>query len=464
MEGVQVAASSQSRFDQGTRAYIETYAGAKVSHGDTGLTKASINDMFVSSEFHLIMGRPVTYHIRQAQQDIEPQIQSNNASPASAQGQNSGMFATNSTLAAIGSECGTWRMATSPPRLFMTPRELSGSTREISDESSVGTRASSGAFSLISGDDERLTATDNPVRIPRSVAAIPENPVWSDPNPSGVRYYQCPDVSPTPAGRSGLLGRAPSLISRLNFADQCYTGEDARSSKSPSSVSDVTDVQSQVMSLVDAASSTGMYPGPSPAPSANDVTMKPRLRRRAPVAAGNEIVTQHCTPTQAFQKPHGAHYQQGLPTSLGSGQIGNMAYLGVNMTEIGGYQSPYPVMATRLPALGSPIIMTGPSPSPFHPGTAFGSGNPTAGLPAPSSSMEAQSPLLTKLLGGFGGGSIATKLLDAEYFPFVETAREGGGPVKNGVIKFTNVSKTKKSRTSAIANRKLSGSVRDRPK
>lgn len=406
-----------------------------------------------------------------------PEIQSNNASPASAQGQNNGMFATNSTLAAIGCEYGTWKMTTSPPRLFLTPRELGGSTHEISDESSVGTRASSGAFSLISGDDERLTATDNPVRIPRSVAVLPENPVWSDPNPGGVRYYQCPDVSPTPAGRSGLLGRAPSLISRLNFVDQYYTDEDARSSKSSINVSDVTDVQSQAMSLYDAAISTGMYPGPSPAPSATDATIKPRIRRRAPVAAGNGIVmSQHHAPAQSFQQPYEARYQQGLPTPLGFGQIGNMAYPGVNMTKtalttasgyagqtscgLGGYQSPHPVAATHPPpTLGSPIVINRPSPAPFRPETAFGSGDPTASLPAPTLLMGTQSPLLTKLLGGFGGGSIPTKLLDAEYFPFVETARERGGPVEYGVIKFTNVSKTKRSKTSAIANRKLSGSL-----
>lgn len=369
------------------------------------------------------------------------------------------MFAPKSTLGAIGSEYDTWKMTTSPPRLFMTPRELGGSTHGISDESSVGTRASSGAFSLISGDDERLTATDNPVRVPRSAAVIPDNPVWSDPNPNGLRYYQCPDVSPTPAGRSGLLGRAPSLISRLNFAAESYIEEDARSSKSPSGVSDVIDVQSQAVSLYDAAGSTGMYSRSSPAPSANDVTIKPRLRRRIQAAVGNGIVTsEHYTPAHAmFPQSCETRYQQGLSTPLGFGQMGNnMAYPGVNMTNmalasasgyagqvntgLGGYQSPHPAAATRPPVLGSPIVMTRPSPAPFRPGTAFGNGNPTTSLPAPAPSKGAQSPLLAKLLCGLGGGSIATKLLGAEYFPFVETARDGGGPVNHGVIKFTNVS------------------------
>lgn len=340
----------------------------------------------------------------------------------------------------------------------MTPRELGGSTHGISDESSVGTRASSGAFSLISGDDERLTATDNPVRIPRFAALVPENPAWSDPNPNGLRHYQCPDVSPTPAARGGLLGRAPSLISRLNFAAESYTDDDARSSKSPSGVSEVTDIQSQVMSLNDTSGGPGMYPGPSPAPFANNVTIKPRLRRRVPVT-GNEIVaSQHYTPAQAnFPQFFETQYQQGVPTPLGFGQIGNnMPHSGVNMTNLAlatasgymgqvnsgfrEYQPPHPVTVTRPTVLGSPIVMNRPSPAQFRPGATFGNGNPISRLPFSAPSVEAQSPLLTKLLGGFGSGSIATKLLDAEYFPFVETAREGGGPVSHGVIKFTNVS------------------------
>lgn len=335
----------------------------------------------------------------------------------------------------------------------MTPMELGGSTLG-SDESSVDTRTSSGAFSLISsGDDERLTATDNPVRIPRSL--VVDDGTASD--PVGVRqrsYYM--DESPTPAARGGIWNKGPSLLSNLNFA-QGYAHED-RSNKSVSGDSDSMDVQSQVMPLYDAAG-VDLYSKPSPAPSLADETIKPRLRRRIQAPASHGVVnSEHYTPVQPkFPGPIEARYQQGFPNPLGFGHMGNnVAYSGANMANmalatasgyagpaasgLAGYQTPQIMAASRPPVLGSPIVMSRPSPAPFRPGTAFGNGNPTANLPSRAPLMGVQSSQLTKLLNGFDGTSIATKMLDAEYFPFVETAREGGGSVNHGVIKITNVS------------------------
>ncbi|MBE3043641.1 hypothetical protein IMZ48_13940 [Candidatus Bathyarchaeota archaeon] len=387
-------------------------------------------------------------HLLTIQQATQPQIQSQNFSPT-----------------AQAFDYDTWKMTTSPPRLFMTPMELGGSSLGASDESSAGTRASSGSFSLISScEDERLTATDNPVRVPRS-AMVDNGFAMSDPHPGGARqpsYYM--DESPTPAARHGIWNKGPSLLSRLNFA-QGYPHEDARSSRSVSGCSDATDVQSvqsvqsQVMPLYDAASSDGSYSKPSPAPSFADETIKPRLRRRvlAPTATHGVVTSEHYTPVQPrFPAPIDARYQQSFPTPLGFGHMGNnVAYSGANMANMAlataggyagsvvpglGYQASQ-LMAARPAVLGSPIVMGGPS-APFRPGTALGNGNGNhmVNFPARVHSVEVQSAQLTKLLSGFDGAMTATKMLDAEYFPFVETAREGGGSTNHGVIKITNVS------------------------
>lgn len=347
---------------------------------------------------------------------------------------------------AFASDYDTLKMTTSPPRLFMTPLELGGSTLGASDESSVGTRASSGAFSLISsGDDERQTATDNPRRVPRSL--VIDDGSASDPYPVGVRQSYYTDESPTPAARGGIWNKG-SLLSRLNFAHS-YAQEDAQSNKS---VSGDSDVQSQVMPLYDAAGSVDLYSKPSPAPSFADETIKPRLRRRAAAPASHRVVTsEHYAPAQPkFPGPIDARYQQGFPNPLGFGH--NAAYSNANMVNMalatangnamsaasaGGYQTPQ-LMAASRQVLGSPIAMTRPSPAPFRPGTAFSNSSTALSLPARASSMG-QSSKLSKLLNGFDGASIANKMLDAEYFPFVETAREGGGSVNHGVIKITNV-------------------------
>ncbi|KAL2108325.1 hypothetical protein VUR80DRAFT_3950 [Thermomyces stellatus] len=358
----------------------------------------------------------------------------------------------------IGDNFDTWKMTTSPPRLFMGQMNLGGSTPGASDESSVGTRASSGAFSLSNGSDDRLTATDNPVRIPRSVL-VNDDPTWSDPNPGSIHLPSyCTDESPTPAPRVGLLGKRPTLLGRLNFAGD-YSHDDAQSSKSPDS--NATDVQSQIMPLYDAASSADPYPKPSP-PLSIQETIKPRLRRRVPAAAAHEIMgSESYTPTKAnFSVPE-TRYQHGPPAPQGIGHMGNVIYSRANVVNMalatasghagaipgfGGIHAPQPMAASRASVLGSPIVITGPALAPFRPGTALSNfsnvsnANVTVNLPTRAHSMGVQSPQLTRLLSGFDGASTATKMLEAEYFPFVETAREERGSVNYGVIKITNVS------------------------
>lgn len=360
-------------------------------------------------------------------------------------------------------------MTTSPPRLFMPQMNPGGSTPGASDESSVGTRASSAAFSLISGSDDRLTATDHPVRIPRSVV-LNNDPTWSDPNPAGIgihSYYT--DESPTPAARVGIFGQRPSLLGRLNFAND-YAQDDVQSNKSGDS--NATDVQSQIMPLYDASGTTDLYSKPSPAPSAHEETIKPpRVRGRIPSFTAPGIVrSESYTQPQANLPIPVPRVQQGLPTPHGIGHMGgNVAsYSNVNMLNMAlatasghvgatpgfvGIHAPQPIAASQAAVLGSPIAMARPTPVQFRPGTALSTfsnvsnvsnGNVAINFPARAQSMGGQSQQLTRLLSAFDGVPTATKMLDAEYFPFVETAREGGGSVNYGVIKITNVSRSTK--------------------
>lgn len=388
---------------------------------------------------------------------------------------NDGLMRTpNTTLSIIGSEVDNWKMTTSPPRLFMTPRELTGSVHGASDESSsFGTRASSSAFSLVSGGDDRLTATENVVRIPRSAVVDTDEPMWSDPYPGGFRHVvHNLDASPTPAGRGGRPNQGPSLISRLAFAHG-YSEEDDQSSRSVSGASGVSDIRSQVMSVYDIARSSGsVSPHHAIPPSAPDTdeTIKfvggrvyPRAFRAGWGHQPNPDAAIHSTKASEDQYvsmkdrvvgPHGHRYRQDIPTPQGYGYTANntthsavSGYLGPTTSGPGGYQSSQAVASAHHPALASPIVMSRPSLMPFRPIAGLGNGNPTTTLnqlpgsvPALAPVAAGPSPLLAKLLGSLDGDSSAAKILGAESFPFIEAAREGGGPVNHGVIKITNVS------------------------
>ncbi|SPO03764.1 uncharacterized protein DNG_06447 [Cephalotrichum gorgonifer] len=389
------------------------------------------------------------------QQGTRAQVQNSDAIHGASQA-NDDLSSIPGTLGAMGSDYGTWKMTTSPPRLFMTPRELDGSAYETSDESSLGTRVSSSAFSLTSSGDDRLVATDNPMRVPRAAFVVNDVPVWSDPNPGGFRHIVLnPEVSPTPVNRGGLLNQGASLVSRLNFAPGY--GDDVQSNSGDSVISDI---QSQVMPIYDSASSASGYQGSSRAVSVADDTIKavggriypgalrakPSLRR-TPANAIHEVGTSaHYAPA-----PLGARYPQDLQAPVGFAYMGNnVAYSSANMAaQILNPESSYAGSAASgneyqspRPVLGSPIVMRRPSLVPFHQGVGVGNGDPTPTgslLPARSPWVKPQSPQLSKLLDGLGGTSTAAKMLDTEFFPFIETAREGGGAVNHGVIKITNV-------------------------
>ena len=389
----------------------------------------------------------LTYNHGRARQATQTQILDEAPSPAGSQSHVNLVQRLRKTPNVSAFDYDTWKMTTSPPRLFMTPLELSGSTVDASDDSSVSTRVSSGAFSLISGDDERLTATDNPVRIPRSVVN------WSDPNPGGAHHpSHYVDESPTPASRVRLFERGPSLLSRLNFVD-AHAYDDPRSNKSLSGDPAVTGVHSQTLPTYKPSTSGGLYSKPSFTPNTDGETIKPHLHHVHDLAVHGIVTSENYTPTSTGQGSIDTRHQPRAPQGLA--RIGNNAarsgadtnnvalastncHTGLMLPDIRGHQPPQNMAVSKSAVLGSPIAMTGSSQVPFRPSTAL-STQITANFSTPVAAIGGRSQQLTRLLSNYGGAPVTTKMLDAEYFPFVETARDGCGPVNHGVIKITNV-------------------------